>query len=229
MMTMMKSFPFRQVLTRALFQSTRFCSTEANWRVWSALDSRDEAQKVRLAGLLHELTAVARESRDSGHCSGTPTTMLARRMVSPSFDPREIRLPANLRTLTPGVAADALDMLLRGRRIESASLSRLLSEGAAALRAEPSVVDLRHATEVTVVGDLHGCLPSLRSVLHLARGGGGGGSGGSGGSSAVGRAIFSFDSLSPIVFNGDFVDRGAKGVEVLAALLLLRLSHPNGG
>ena len=118
-------------------------------------------------------------------------------------DTLALRLPNDLGRLTPGAATDALDALLNGRSIEPASLMRLLQQGAAVLRAEPSVIDLRPAAAVTVVGDLHGCMSSLRSVLELV--------GEAAGGATVGARAVDGGNI-PVVFNGDFVDRGKKVV-----------------
>jgi serine/threonine-protein phosphatase 5 len=58
---------------------------------------------------------------------------------------------------------------------------------------------------VNVVGDTHGQYHDVLKLLHLA-----------GDPSAT----------NWYVFNGDFVDRGAWGVEVLAVLMAWKLAHP---
>ncbi|KAL1523674.1 hypothetical protein AB1Y20_018608 [Prymnesium parvum] len=163
----------------------------------SALDAHEEVEKLRLASLLHELRAMAREK-------GAIDVRWKARAAAAEHAP-----------LTPGGAADALASLVRGERPPAGAMLRVLRQGAAALHAEPTVVDLRHARGVTVVGDLHGCLPSLRNVLRLCR-------------SLRGKADSSFgcSAESPLVFNGDFVDRGEHGIEVLCSLLLLKLAQP---
>lgn len=79
---------------------------------------------------------------------------------------------------------------------------------------QPSVIDLREAaaaSAVTVVGDLHGSLESFVSSLRLC--------------DAYPHLLS--DGSSTIVFNGDFVDRGENGVEVVASLVLLQLAYPS--
>jgi hypothetical protein len=41
----------------------RLCTPSRDWRVWAAFESRDEVQKVRLASLLFDLEAMAREKQ----------------------------------------------------------------------------------------------------------------------------------------------------------------------
>ena len=103
-----------------------------------------------------------------------------------------------------------LARLLDGRIIPAAELRWLLRQGAQALAALPSVVTLpplsvaKHET-LTVVGDLHGQLVDLAAVFEVA-----------GAPSATNR----------FVFNGDFIDRGQFGAEVLAVLLSYAVALP---
>jgi hypothetical protein len=58
---------------------------------------------------------------------------------------------------------------------------------------------------VTVVGDLHG---QLEDLLHLLN--------------ANGMP----SNVNKYIFNGDFVDRGPKGVEILVVLFMLMIVYP---
>lgn len=85
--------------------------------------------------------------------------------------------------------------------------TRLLVESAAALAALPSLVDvpIPSGTHINVCGDTHG---QYADVLHLF-------------------ATFGFPSEdNPYLFNGDYVDRGAQGVEVVLILLAFKLLYP---
>ena len=68
----------------------------------------------------------------------------------------------------------------------------------AALLDEPSLVDLSSRASVWVVGDLHGSLECLFTALRTC--------------DSYPRLLE--DGTCTIVFNGDFVDRGEKSVEV---------------
>lgn len=107
--------------------------------------------------------------------------------------------------ITPGAALDAVAALRQGSELHVDSLLKVLKAGARALAAEPSVLDLAAASDVYVVGDLHGSMPSLTEAVELC------------GPMADGRCV---------VFNGDFVDRGSHSTEVLASVLLLKLAMP---
>ncbi|KAL3914896.1 MAG: hypothetical protein SGARI_008310, partial [Bacillariaceae sp.] len=98
---------------------------------------------------------------------------------------------------------------------------------------ENTVVDLRALQptpqKVTVVGDLHGSLSCLMNVLRLVGIGmkqeeGENGGGENGVTQPVTAVTLEPDRV--IVFDGDYVDRGKNSLEVIAILLMLKLSHP---
>ena len=167
--------------------------------MWAAFESRDEVQKVRLASLLFDLEAMAREKQPS------PAAPAVDEPVS-SLDALDmVRLP---KVLSAGAALDTLDQLSRGDHLHPECLLRLLQQASVALAGEPPLLDLQAVDELMVVGDLHGSMESL----HLAL-----------------VACDAADRLAPgrsLLFNGDFVDRGSESVEVLASLLLLKHAHP---
>ena len=94
--------------------------------------------------------------------------------------------------------------LFSGRRIASArDVGLLCRRAAAVLGAEPGVV--RVAAPATVCGDLHGQFGDLLALFAAS------------GGPPPGRRF---------VFLGDYVDRGAGGVEVVELLLCLKCKWP---
>lgn len=101
---------------------------------------------------------------------------------------------------------------LRSRRLPARDVAARLIQGISELYAsEPSVVYLdrpAHDTRLVVVGDLHGHFGDLLHILdeyqdpHTGTG------------------------ATHYLFNGDFVDRGAWGPEVLLCLYCMKLQHP---
>ncbi|KAH8063519.1 manganese ion binding protein [Aureococcus anophagefferens] len=105
-------------------------------------------------------------------------------------------------------AMDGLETAERVRLAALLALAGLLDQATAAFAAAPRVSDVfleNDADRCVVVGDLHGSLGDLVTACGLA---------GEPGPS------------TRIVFNGDFVDRGRDGVEVLGVVLALHLTFP---
>ncbi|KAJ1452192.1 Metallo-dependent phosphatase-like protein [Pelagophyceae sp. CCMP2097] len=98
--------------------------------------------------------------------------------------------------------------ILSGGRLNAKSLSKIMREACKALLADPMVQELHisRGGRCVVVGDLHGSIADLGAALAVV------------GTPAAGTNC--------VVFNGDFVDRGDDGCEVLAVVLAMRLSFP---
>ena len=93
-----------------------------------------------------------------------------------------------------------------GQAIDVLTFMQLCQATASLLKQETTLVDKTGIETVTVVGDLHGSLASLKKIMEI-----------------IG------DNLADkcIVFDGDFVDRGEASVEVLLTLLLLKIAYPD--
>lgn len=97
------------------------------WRVWSALEERDEQSKLQLARLLRELTSMAVEA--SGVTPDEAARLEAAAVETPALasganfsiqglgDSVGVTLPEDLK-VTKGLAADALSALQHGARME---------------------------------------------------------------------------------------------------------------
>lgn len=89
-------------------------------------------------------------------------------------------------------------------------VAHIIADALAIFKSEPAIVDiplLEKESKVVVVGDIHGQFPDLITILRdtdLPRDGG----------------------KMTLVFNGDFVDRGPAGVEVLLCLYSMKLLAP---
>jgi len=135
-----------------------------------------------------------------------------------------------------------IEALKRGAIYGREDVKRIARAASTAMRKEPSLIDLSercrckeqapgrssdHLKTVTVVGDLHGHFEcSLVKILDMLDGqqkkdgifvGAG----------KEGELGSPWDGTGAVVFNGDFVDRGKNSVEVVLALLLLKLAYPN--
>ena len=85
------------------------------------------------------------------------------------------------------------------------AFDKILAQVSVLLRDEPNLVRIPGGTRVTVVGDVHGSLSDVYRIFQLAGWPG---------------------PNNTFIFNGDFVDRGDRGVEVLATLFALKIVHP---
>jgi serine/threonine-protein phosphatase with EF-hand domain len=104
---------------------------------------------------------------------------------------------------------EVLQLYAAGGKLSIRSLRRILREAYKMLKAMPNVVHVPlDSTDevVTVVGDLHG---QFGDLMHLL--------------STNGLP----SEKHKYIFNGDFVDRGPKGVEILVVLFMLMTALPN--
>ncbi|TMW50216.1 hypothetical protein DOY81_004717 [Sarcophaga bullata] len=97
----------------------------------------------------------------------------------------------------------------RSNRLHARYVGAILREAAIKLRTLPNLNTASTAIskQITICGDLHGKLDDLLVVFYK-------------------NGLPS--SENPYVFNGDFVDRGKKGLEVFLLLLACFLAFPNG-
>nr|XP_045581215.1 serine/threonine-protein phosphatase with EF-hands 2-like [Procambarus clarkii] len=113
--------------------------------------------------------------------------------------------------LTTPLTTDSIHILVdafkKKKTLHSRYVYVVLREGVRVLRQRPTVTQASTAIsgQVTVVGDLHGKLDDLLTVLYK-------------------NGLPSTDN--PYVFNGDFVDRGRKSMEVILLLLALVVVFP---
>ncbi|CAB9527898.1 protein phosphatase PP1 [Seminavis robusta] len=220
-----KRMSTRMSMTNNPRMSTRMSVTRrgsGSFIMLKDLEERDEFHKVQAAGFLRELYKLAEAETNQA----LKETILTR---STSSGPvgggggasgggkadGDINFEGlDLATLTPEQGKAKIDALHAGGKIDGDSLIALIQAGVTMLGQEETVVDIRqihpNLQKVTAVGDLHGSLECLMVVLKMADL----------------ESIMGEEKGSVIVFDGDFVDRGNNSLEVIATLLLLKLSHP---
>jgi len=109
--------------------------------------------------------------------------------------------------ITPSVAAKVIEVYRRGGRLSEEGVHKILRLGYRSLKSLPNTtrVIVGPSDRLTVVGDIHGQLFDLLHILDES----------------------GFPSVSnKYVFNGDFVDRGPYGLEVMCILLALHSAFP---
>ncbi|KER27046.1 hypothetical protein T265_13874, partial [Opisthorchis viverrini] len=99
------------------------------------------------------------------------------------------------------------DFHIYKKRLHPRYLYKLLSEAKQVLASRPNIqrASTSISKQITVVGDLHGQLADLQTILHK-------------------NGLP--DVTNPYIFNGDFVDRGRCSVETMVIILTLMLLRP---
>ena len=171
-----------------------------------ALDLKDESERLKLAQFLEELRGVCDSSDAQPENSNTISlTMEELKEIPIEICNDTIHLPD---PITSAALRDLVQFFVQGGVLHEKYLLMILHEAAELLSEAPAVTVLAAPSlsrKVTVVGDLHGSFRDLVLVL---------------------ESIGEPGPSNQVIFNGDFVDRGPQGVEVLATLLALKLVHP---
>lgn len=220
---------------------------EQKWVIFSNLDAFDEAEMVKLAAFMESamkgvgVANAAAPSPDKytpkslSRSSSLKSLLLsdesgeiqAERSVS--FDKiklinmdqlaiaasynksvqfsKDFDLPAG-QHIDPLIAKTIIDVYKHGGRLSTKAVMKLLRLTYRKLQTLPNTTHMHIEKDehLTIVGDIHGQLPDLLHIL-----------------GEVGQP----SSYNKYIFNGDFVDRGPCGVEVMCILMALYLAHPH--
>ncbi|KPU78056.1 uncharacterized protein Dana_GF10046, isoform B [Drosophila ananassae] len=191
-------------------QARREMQRRCNWQIFQNLEYASEQDQAELYKFFNDLIkhmpqAAGRKNQNQG---STHVSILDEKdeLVEEFGDivNAKIELP---------IRKNHIDLLIdvfrkkRGNRLHPKYVALILREAAKSLKQLPNISPVSTAVsqQVTVCGDLHGKLDDLLVVLHK-------------------NGLPS--SSNPYVFNGDFVDRGKRGLEVLLLLLSLYLAFP---
>lgn len=190
-------------------------ATKQSFKVVAAqLDTKNEREKAQLARFLRALHALVSESSlpplsTSTALSATGASsdvVPAEVSANKGFRGEFMQLQQDPKHLTPEKAMEYIEAFRNGARFDLKGLSSLFCAVTKTLKHDPSLIDLRGKEMVTIVGDLHGSLLSLTDTLN---------------------EIGDIHEDKAVVFNGDVVDRGPNGLEVILTILLLKLAYPN--
>jgi len=176
------------------------------WVVHQALEIHEEAKRLHLAHFLHDLYEVGSTDCHMDETEAPALDPEAIQAISVVVEPEALQL--DMEKLSAAGLHAMLQHFMQGGRLHTATLLTILQEAAQLLGEAPSVsrVACPPQGHVTIVGDLHGSLGDLMQVLEYTGMPGG---------------------HNVLIFNGDFIDRGQSGVEVLAVLLTLKLLYPD--
>ena len=181
---------------------------DAQAEMWRKLYARDYTEKADLAKFLAAATELVEERQAKREAESRTGGDLAASLDDDfaicSTEHGGYELPAGT-PITLEVVHEMVRNFVDGQRLRRASLVRLLDEGQAILAACPNITLIPAGTKTCVIGDLHGDFDDLLQVFELVGWPG---------------------EENTMVFNGDFVDRGDRGIECLALLLALKICHP---
>lgn len=105
-------------------------------------------------------------------------------------------------------AKDMIESCRNGQKIQRHVIVRVVNEATALFRKAPNLVEftVAPANHVTIIGDLHGQLDDLLLIF---------------------RENGLPSNTNPYLFNGDFVDRGDRGVEIAVIIYLFKILYPH--
>ena len=120
-------------------------------------------------------------------------------------DIKDFVLPSGL--ITPKVVGDIIELYRRDGKLNIKAVQKLLRLAYRNLKILPNITKIRldKGQNLTVVGDIHG---QLADLLHI-----------------IDEVGFPSET-NFYIFNGDFVDRGPQGVEVMCILLAMYCAFP---
>lgn len=209
------------------------------WRMFSDLDTQDEAEMLHLAVFMQTLVDLVGEDgkvstaadtlnaeyhlHDSEHHDSSPTSVspvssihtsiiAVTNVVVTSDHVSHLRQCDNTKgynlknnVITPDVAADIITIFKRGEMLSRKTILRILRSIYKIVPSRPNIqrLNLSGHQKLTVVGDLHGQISDLFHVFD-----------------EVGLP----NENNKYCFNGDFVDRGKNGIEIVCILFSLYIA-----
>lgn len=193
---------------------------EHQWKIFHELDSRDECDMLSLAFFMQTLVDSVPNSEswkekleglddtDTEVPVNIDSIQLLSRGISRKiyFKPsEEYNLPTG--EITSGEVNDIMEVYRTGGKISIDSVQKILRIIYKAFLELPNItyVTVSDTEKLNVVGDIHGQIADLLHILDEA------------GLPAP---------TNKFIFNGDFVDRGDKGVEVILLVFALYIAFP---
>lgn len=199
----------------------RIAQAEREWKIFSDLDTQDEADMLNLAVFMqtlldwvpgeqkHDSTkqfdSVNMDDDDAGGIDLDTIKLTGVGSEQVYGNINDFVLPKG--SLDGDCAQKIIEVYRNNGRLNIKSIQKILRVVYKSLKDYPNIsrVNIKKGDKLTVVGDLHGQLGDLFHILDE-----------SGWPSEQNKYIF----------NGDFVDRGEQGVEVVCCLLALQAALP---
>ncbi|DBA01063.1 TPA: hypothetical protein N0F65_002673, partial [Lagenidium giganteum] len=198
----------------------------SSWKLFNDLENREEANVLELSAFLnalhehmpgvneeirrHEISSPAPVAEAVNHAENEAPTAASVSVASVTAINIADMYCMSSKLSKDITLADVKELVVacsKGWKVPRQTVVRVVTEATALFQQQPTLVDvsIQPAEHITIVGDLHGQLDDL--IL-----------------------IFRENGLpsphNPYVFNGDFVDRGDRGVEITVLLYMLKLLYP---
>ncbi|DAZ93061.1 TPA: hypothetical protein N0F65_009735, partial [Lagenidium giganteum] len=181
----------------------------SNWKLFNDLENREEAEVLELSTFLDALSkympGVGEEEKRKMSLSKTISEHGVGQIDIADMYQTTAHLGKNI---TVESVEELIQSCKKGLKIPKQTVVRVLTEVIHLCVKLPTLteVTIAPAEHITVVGDLHGQLDDLLLIF---------------------RENGYPSEKNPYVFNGDFVDRGDRGVEIAIIIYLFKLLYPN--
>ena len=168
--------------------------------VWNQLDNHNEQLSLQRALQFRSVFGAEQENREA---ISSMEEIISSLSVPAGYDGPQLQLPVDVQQVL-----QVLERFKEGKKMHAKYAMELLLAAGRILEAEPNVqeIDILGEGKLTVVGDTHGQLQDLYSIFTI-------------------NGVPSPENQ--YLFNGDFVDRGGRGVEVLLSILAFKLLYPD--
>ncbi|KAG1700829.1 hypothetical protein DVH05_011715 [Phytophthora capsici] len=180
----------------------------SNWKLFNDLENREEAEVLELSLFLDALVNYI-PGLDDGKQKETQAPHPVSQQEMGNIDIANMYVQGDELDdiITLKNVENLIDSCRNGRKIPRNVVVRVLNEAIVLFRKNPTMVEFQiaPANHITIIGDLHGQLDDLLLIL---------------------RENGLPSESNPYLFNGDFVDRGDRGVEIAIIIYLFKLLYP---
>ncbi|KAI9913946.1 hypothetical protein PsorP6_005909 [Peronosclerospora sorghi] len=209
-----KAAPPSQQQSEPLSPSSSTASTPtgdqiiSNWKLFNDLENREEAEVLELSLFLDALVKYI-PGLDEGKRQKSASSPQISHQEMGCIDIANMYVQGDEldEVITLKNVEDLIDSCRNGKKIPRNVVVRVITEVTTLLREQPTVVEfeIAPANHITIVGDLHGQLDDLLLIF---------------------RENGLPTESNPYLFNGDFIDRGDRGVEIAIIIYLFKLLYP---
>eukprot|EP00656_Telonema_subtile_P005847 TRINITY_DN12676_c0_g1_i2.p1 TRINITY_DN12676_c0_g1~~TRINITY_DN12676_c0_g1_i2.p1 ORF type:complete len:752 (+),score=185.51 TRINITY_DN12676_c0_g1_i2:90-2345(+) len=205
-----KSYRPRETST---MQNSQPASDMSEWKIWNELDCRDENQKLQLGTFFHSIQQLPLVKEDNWFRGSKQPEEEIETLHNINASLSNTRVDVRGYTLPADFGLEHVQLLKQsvedGCALELQTVKQIMKDVMPVLKARGNVIRLKPLAEgerMVVVGDLHGSLADLLRIFEEQ-----------GTPSKTNR----------FVFDGDFVDRGHCGMEVIALLFAYQTCLPD--